>query len=606
MRRNRTASTPRGGLSMLQVQVLALLLIIMGCATVTLRGLSIASWDEPRSIVTPVQLLGGRIRRETMPPSGDTKREANGEQDTDERGLPEPQADVGQKEQSAPTPGPDSTTPTPTNPSPSPTTPPPTVSWQRATVRTSSPTPPATRASPSRSRGPALAPAAWSQCYRERDLGLIHMLQSSMQSFCQRPAEAAQDGGSSTAVSIVEVPGGLRASVWRDVVLDLSVVRIQSPIESLAQDGGGHDPRFRLDSAQIYCDCDELAAFAATKPRPLRLWDPTFAYPSRQRTEPAMATCAGNNTRRPATLLAQSDPDVLVIREKTLLMARRDDHNPFFQVSSALNAWIMLHALQWRRDEVRVVLFDGGYTSPVDTLAQRLLSPQFPLLGAQDLMGKRVHLAGDALLPPFESSGPMMQHLNDNEPCHHSELFTTFRREALEAVGANTSTDADAERPVTVTIISRRHYAGRTVHRRWRNEDEVVARMQEQYAHATHAIVIQNIDFVDLPLVKQMQLMLDSDVVIGMHGAGLVNVLWTRPETLVIEIFPRRRRRWGFRNLCQFVGCEWHEFRGGQDLSVGALHDDNAYDKSIGYDEWHRSFDPLFRRVLARRNITVR
>jgi protein O-GlcNAc transferase len=102
---------------------------------------------------------------------------------------------------------------------------------------------------------------------------------------------------------------------------------------------------------------------------------------------------------------------------------------------------------------------------------------------------------------------------------------------------------------------------------------------------------------VDLTLDKQMQVIVNSDIVIGMHGAGMVNVLWTRPETLVIEIFPRLRKRWGYRNLCQFVGCDWHEFRGGTD--IGEDEAANTKDKRIAYDEWRKFFDPLLRKRYA-------
>ncbi|KAF1788223.1 Glycosyltransferase AER61, uncharacterized [Phytophthora cactorum] len=71
-----------------------------------------------------------------------------------------------------------------------------------------------------------------------------------------------------------------------------------------------------------------------------------------------------------------------------------------------------------------------------------------------------------------------------------------------------------------------------------------------------------------MTMYDQMKAMLDSDVEIGMHGAGMFNVLWTRPETLVIEIFPRRRFRWGYRNICQYIGCKWHDFRRGRDIGI--------------------------------------
>ncbi|EGZ22828.1 hypothetical protein PHYSODRAFT_253767 [Phytophthora sojae] len=102
----------------------------------------------------------------------------------------------------------------------------------------------------------------------------------------------------------------------------------------------------------------------------------------------------------------------------------------------------------------------------------------------------------------------------------------------------------------------------------------------------------------------QMQTMVESDVVVGTHGAGMVNVMWTRPETLVVEIFPRFRRRWGYRNLCQYLGCSWHEFRGREDVAVRTT-DPNDMDKRLRYEEWKRFFDSLFRDAITRLEKTV-
>ncbi|GLD97870.1 hypothetical protein PINS_up006567 [Pythium insidiosum] len=149
-----------------------------------------------------------------------------------------------------------------------------------------------------------------------------------------------------------------------------------------------------------------------------------------------------------------------------------------------------------------------------------------------------------------------------------------------------------------VTVITRRPYQGRMVQRKWRNEAFILDKMRALYANGTYRhgeCVFQSVDFVELPLREQMRVIVNSDVVIGMHGAGMVNVLWTRPGTLVVEIFPRNRKRWGYRNLCQFIGCQWHEFRGGSDVGKG----DNGSDKIIAFPQWNAFFDPLFRETVA-------
>ena len=185
-----------------------------------------------------------------------------------------------------------------------------------------------------------------------------------------------------------------------------------------------------------------------------------------------------------------------------------------------------------------------------------------------------------------------MQHLDDQEPCRRSELFKTFRSLALAKFQVQDTKTKPHE--CLVTVISRRNYQGRVIQRRWLNEDEVVAQMRVEYPEC----VFQSVDFVDLSLKEQMEIVKESDMVIGMHGAGMVNVLWSREGTRVIEIFPKRRFRWGYRNLCQFVGCEWVEFRGGEDTGKG----DNASDKTIPYEEWKAFFDPIFKSMVAALN----
>lgn len=276
-------------------------------------------------------------------------------------------------------------------------------------------------------------------------------------------------------------------------------------------------------------------------------------------------------------------------------MPRKDDHNPFFQVSSALNTWILMKTLEWDPSTTQVVQMDDGFPTPIDSLHHELLAPNRPMILGRELKGRRVRFHSQVLLPPFESDGPMMQDLNNNCKCFNSSLIQEFRLASLQALKATNASVAKDDSSVVVTVISRRPYSGRKVQRVWLNEDAVLQTLREVYAGKR--IRFQSIDFVGLDMRQQMQLMLQSDVVIGMHGAGLVNVLWTRPNTLVVEIFPRQKRRWGFRNICQHIGCDYHEFRGGNDISTGR-NDPNANDKIIPSPLFLAFFRPLLQTHL--------
>ena len=70
----------------------------------------------------------------------------------------------------------------------------------------------------------------------------------------------------------------------------------------------------------------------------------------------------------------------------------------------------------------------------------------------------------------------------------------------------------------------------------------------------------------DMTQFEQIQVMRNTDVAIGMHGAGMVNVGFLKPDvSRVVEIFPRNKRRWGYRNLCYYLNIRYSDYRAGKD-----------------------------------------
>ncbi|GLD96976.1 hypothetical protein PINS_up005659 [Pythium insidiosum] len=192
------------------------------------------------------------------------------------------------------------------------------------------------------------------------------------------------------------------------------------------------------------------------------------------------------------------------------MLARRDDHNPFFQLSATLNTWLLLDVLGWAPETTQLVYLDDGLPSPVDALQKAVLSPAHDVVRGRELMGHVLRF-DELLIAPFEYSGPMMQHLDDAEPCRANRLLSTFRRHALETMDVPlTKEDPDA---CVVTVITRRPYQGRMVQRKWLNEAAVLDAMRQHYANAstgtttviTSHCVFQSVDFVELSLREQMR-----------------------------------------------------------------------------------------------------
>ncbi|KAL3657051.1 hypothetical protein V7S43_018099 [Phytophthora oleae] len=421
-------------------------------------------------------------------------------------------------------------------------------------------------------KAPMLRPARGSkdECI-SRDYGLLELLGNSSRRFCT-------EGNSSSPYKFFHVPSGnLKATILENFILDVRGAEVAKDIETLADDGGGHDPRFKYMENSTFCSCSEPQDQALGAPN---IWKDFFVGGPGQKD----LNC------KPLQEDSVSSDKLTVTR--AVMLVRRDDHNPFFQISGMLNAWIMMQTLGWERNTTQLVTFDRALPNPVDELRHALLGPEKPIIGGEVFQNRVVHFES-ALLAPYEVTGPLMSHLDDHQPCYANEMLQDFRDLALKSLGVTPRNAKTDPKRCLVTVISRRPYGGRRVQRMWQNEDEILDKMREEYQECE----FQSLEFTNMTMHEQMRAMLDSDVVIGMHGAGMVNVMWTRPETLVIEIFPRRRFRWGYRNICQYLGCRWNEFRRGRDVRIHTS-DANDMDKIIPYPEWKSFFDPLFRGVI--------
>ncbi|GMF16408.1 unnamed protein product [Phytophthora lilii] len=414
------------------------------------------------------------------------------------------------------------------------------------------------------------------ECFTLRDYGFVDLLKSSSRSFCTGDLD-------SSIYTVFDVPiAEFSSTKLQNIVIDMRSAEVSHDIYSLAQDGGGHDPRFRYKPNSVFCNCTGPQDSAHGAPN---IWKHLLAD--------------GPSANEPTCQLPPPNlPDDVLSLERAVVLTRKDDHNPFFQISAILNAWMMMKVVGWDSASTHLVTFDRALPSPIDELRNAMLSPQRPVIGGSEIQ-RRVLRFEAMLLAPYEARGPIMSHLDDDQPCYDNKLITDFRNLALKTMSV--SPKKTEPRRCLITVISRRPYGGRQIQRVWRNEAEVINRMSSDYngTYRFGECAFQSLDFVNLTMHEQMRVMVDSDVVIGMHGAGMVNVMWTRPGTLVVEIFPRRRLRWGYRNLCQFLGCSWHEFREGQDLLVRTT-DPNDMDKYIAYEEWDSFFAPLFRDAIRK------
>ena len=81
------------------------------------------------------------------------------------------------------------------------------------------------------------------------------------------------------------------------------------------------------------------------------------------------------------------------------------------------------------------------------------------------------------------------------------------------------------------------------------NEDEVKALLQKGNMMNVNVVDLSTLSFVD-----QLKLVRSSNILIGVHGAGLMHIMFAAEEAVLIEIHPSYRQDRHFRHAARMTG----------------------------------------------------
>lgn len=101
----------------------------------------------------------------------------------------------------------------------------------------------------------------------------------------------------------------------------------------------------------------------------------------------------------------------------------------------------------------------------------------------------------------------------------------------------------------TVTLILRHRTANKNVGRIMANEKEVIDAI-----YAADKVNINIVDTATLTYREQLSLIRNSNVLIGIHGAGLMMIMFAADEAVLIEIHPTYRLHRHFRHAARMTG----------------------------------------------------
>ena len=175
----------------------------------------------------------------------------------------------------------------------------------------------------------------------------------------------------------------------------------------------------------------------------------------------------------------------------------------------------------------------------------------------------------NVVIPLPGGSNPLWQGDWEARPCDQSPLLDVFRHRILHHFGVHPQREPKAN--VTLTFVARRKS------RRLLQEDHLLSLLRSRYPD----VIVQAVDFAAIPLAEQLQVIRNTDVLAGVHGAGLSHAIFLPAASSVVEILPPSLGHKGFRNLAKLLGHRYFSDHGNA-LPVQAGGEDVPQD-------WHQA-----------------
>eukprot|EP00698_Gefionella_okellyi_P018547 TRINITY_DN5569_c0_g1_i1.p1 TRINITY_DN5569_c0_g1~~TRINITY_DN5569_c0_g1_i1.p1 ORF type:complete len:536 (-),score=115.97 TRINITY_DN5569_c0_g1_i1:33-1640(-) len=216
-----------------------------------------------------------------------------------------------------------------------------------------------------------------------------------------------------------------------------------------------------------------------------------------------------------------------MIENPVALVIRYEFKNLFHQMTDFINVYLGAAVTGASLDEMQVVLLDNHPDGPFMDI-WRALSPAHEVLRAKDLKGKVC--MQQPLFPVLGYGAPIAKDIDRSNECRDGSLVQSFVRRVLLELDL---LDTPIPTQPVITFISRKDYDGRVISRKITNEDQLVAEMKSKLSGG----VVNQVDFARISFREQLEVIRKTNILIGMHGAGLSHLLFLPKEAIVVELF---------------------------------------------------------------------
>jgi hypothetical protein len=232
----------------------------------------------------------------------------------------------------------------------------------------------------------------------------------------------------------------------------------------------------------------------------------------------------------------------------TYLLARDEDcENTFHSTADFMNMFLVMNIIGVDPLYHQVMLFDQHPDGPYMELIKSAFSPNYEVLRNSDYRNKKVlfrhlifHLESPAglIFPKVSRPDPLR--------CYSTSLFQEYRKFILQSF--NLYDIAPPEIP-TITLTLRHRTPSKNVGRILDNEDEVI-----NLLHKGNMINVNVVDTAKMTFREQLTIIRSTNILVGVHGAGLMLIMFAADEAILIEIHPSYRQDRHFRHASRMTG----------------------------------------------------
>ncbi|KAI7471672.1 hypothetical protein KC351_g12029 [Hortaea werneckii] len=170
-----------------------------------------------------------------------------------------------------------------------------------------------------------------------------------------------------------------------------------------------------------------------------------------------------------------------------------------------------------------------------------------PPVKLKDVLNGKETAPNKILVPLAGIANTLWQGDWEKLPCGESPLLHNLTQKVLSFYNIHPASQTPNS-PRKLVMIDRKH------RRRLLHTDALFDAFQARYPEITMNLV----DYGTLDFKAQLELDQATDILVGVHGAGLAHGMFLPPSSTIAQILPPTMDHYGFENMARFLGHEYY------------------------------------------------